>query len=49
MSDGSLRWQIQADSTFTMKFKGREGDEAVLVTKDRTYLVRKGETSNSQV
>jgi hypothetical protein len=28
---------------------GREGDEAVLVTRDRTFAVRKGETSNAQL
>lgn len=33
----------------TLKFKGREGEEAVLVTQDRTFAVRKGETSNAQL
>ena len=37
-----------ADPTMTLKFMGREGEEAVLVTRDRTYAVRKGETSNTQ-
>jgi len=33
----------------TLKFMGRDGEDAVLVTKDRTYAVRKTETSNAQM
>jgi sister chromatid cohesion protein DCC1 len=41
--------QVQADPTTTFKLKGREGDDAVLVTEDQTFLVRRGETSNTQM
>jgi len=43
-----MHGQMIADPTMTLKFMGREGEEAVLVTRDRTYAVRKGETSNTQ-
>jgi hypothetical protein len=41
--------QVQADPTTTLKFIGRDGEDAVLVTATRTYAVRKGETSNAQL
>ena len=40
---------MQADPTTTLKFIGRDGEDAVLVTGTRTYAVRKGETSNAQL
>ena len=33
----------------TFKLKGRENEEAVLVTEDQTFVVRRGETSNTQM
>lgn len=44
-----MRVQVLADPTMTLKFMGRDGVDAVLVTEDSTYAVRKGETSNTQL
>lgn len=41
--------QVQDDPTVTFRMKGRENEEAVLVTENQTFVVRRGETSNTQM
>ncbi|EKX52998.1 defective in sister chromatid cohesion 1 [Guillardia theta CCMP2712] len=41
--------KISSDSEVVFKFVGRDDEEAVLITEDKTYSVRKGETSNMQI
>lgn len=41
--------KVEADPTMTLRFVGREDQEAVMVTEDKTYAVKRGETSNSQL
>ena len=40
---------VESDPDATFHFKGRDDEDAVLVTEDKTFLVRRGETSNTQL
>lgn len=41
--------QVEADPSMILRFVGREDQEAVMVTEDKTYAVKRGETSNAQL
>jgi sister chromatid cohesion protein DCC1 len=40
---------VESDTKVTFHFKGKDDEEAVLVTEEKTYGLRRGETSNTQL
>jgi hypothetical protein len=40
---------VESEQNVKLHFKGKDDEEAVLVTNEKTYSVRRGETSNTQL